>query len=657
MAPVGPAAEGVDQVFSPAPSSVCGIDCRHPIGDVVQETLQPTDNTAIQAKVRIGQTDFAVDAALVKLDPTAGSSNDVPKIGKITGVRDLISEWFLSTTTPVTTVPAERQIAVRKYGMKTELTGGRIVALRKVPVVPASGQPTEGWLFEVELVLPSGSVPEPREYRLDMDRYRIAEPNITPQIIASRIAQNSGLAVTPGGSASNPTVVVRGAHFSEPGDSGAPIVDDAGKVVGIIASGVLAPILVVGQPQPVQILGPRTHGIFISAALQHVNAEMAPPGSHTAGPAVAVPGMPLARGGGRPVDWPAVHGACAALERSDLGARLGPAFRRHAEEVRYLVHHNRRVLVTWHRHRGPAFVHAALRNSDEPDWPVPAAIQGVRLVDLLCVMRDVLLVEGSASLRADIADHQEQVLEVARRTATLRDLLGLPDAAPPPLVRIVNSRGIPGVAGALVHDSHGRRYLLASHHVVLGGGAGEGETVWALPSSGDPAAASVEPVRLGYARRGHLGQVEFGGDHHFVDGALIEIEPDGRQERPAWLRQALGGAWPTETGHPEPGERVTKHGPATGLTQGRVLDVAYPDRPFIGGRELVAPGQLLVGSHDPDLTFTAPGDSGAALLDQRGRIVGLLWGATANGDGVACPVAPLLDCLGVGLGPGREEGS
>ena len=44
-----------------------------------------------------------------------------------------------------------------------------------------------------------------------------------------------------------------------------------------------------------------------------------------------------------------------------FGADLAKVVRRHLDEVRQLVHHDRRVLVTWHRHRGPGFVNAVLR--------------------------------------------------------------------------------------------------------------------------------------------------------------------------------------------------------------------------------------------------------------------------------------------------------
>ncbi|GGU12217.1 hypothetical protein [Streptomyces lateritius] len=649
-----------DLVFSPELSTCCGAECNNPIGTVVPRTLQPLNDKAIQSKATIGQVHFAVDASLIRLDAKTNASNDVPKIGKLTGVRDLIAEWSLSAAEPSETdLPADRQIPVQKYGAKTQHTHGRITALKRVQIKEFVGSQVvlgQAWVFEVEAVTTAGQEQPVTEYKLDMERYKTQDPSITPEKIRDQFT-NSGLTVTVGGSTGSPTLVVRGAKFSQRGDSGAPIVDDSRKVVGILTNGVLQPILVKGQTAPEEILTGRSQGVFIAAALKHLNVELLLPGQGTAGRAVAVPGMPIVRGGERPVDWSAVHAAWAALESSDAGRQLGSLVRRHMDEVRRLVHHNRRVMVTWHRHQGPAFVNTALRNAEHPMWPLPVAIDGVRPVDALRAMRDVLLAEGSAALRADIAAHQQHVLDLAQRTTSLHTLLDLPDLpnlphlpdpVPPPGVRIVNAQGVPGVAGALVRDSRGRLCLLASHHVVLGGGARAGDVVWALPpSAGGDDAGPAEPVPLGHARPGHLGRVRFDDEDFFVDGALIEL--GGTRNQPDWLRDALARGWPTAVARPEPGDGVCKHGPATGLTEGTLLDVAYPDRPLIDGREWTAPGQLLVGSRDPVLAFSAPGDSGAALLDEQLRIVGLLWGATANGDGVACPVEPLLQHLDVTL--------
>jgi hypothetical protein len=212
-------------------------------------------------------------------------------------------------------------------------------------------------------------------------------------------------------------------------------------------------------------------------------------------------------------------------------------------------------------------------------------------------------------------------------------------------LRIANARGVPGTAGTLVCDAAGARFVLANHHVVFGGGAADGDRVWAVPP--DVEDAEREAIWLGRARRGQIGRVTFGGETYFVDCALVELADATRF--PSWLQTSVSGPWPSVAAAAAPGMRVVKNGVTTGRTEGVLVDVAYPDHPFVGGRWWDAPGQLLVDSLDPELNFSAPGDSGAALLDERGRVVGLLWGSNENGQGIACPIDPVLDSLGVTL--------
>lgn len=216
----------------------------------------------------------------------------------------------------------------------------------------------------------------------------------------------------------------------------------------------------------------------------------------------------------------------------------------------------------------------------------------------------------------------------------------------PPALRIASAQGVPGTASALVRDAHGVRLLLANHHVVFGGGAVSGDRVWALPPDWDDG-SDGDAVCLGRARCGQIGRVTFVGETYFVDCAVVELANDTCF--PSWLELLMANAWPSEIATPEPGMRVFKHGATSGTTEGVLVDVSYPDHPFVEGRSWTAPGQLLVDSRDPGLNFSAPGDSGAALLDEHGRILGLLWGSNASGQGVACPIAPVLDYLAVTL--------
>jgi hypothetical protein len=214
--------------------------------------------------------------------------------------------------------------------------------------------------------------------------------------------------------------------------------------------------------------------------------------------------------------------------------------------------------------------------------------------------------------------------------------------SPAPALSIASARGVPGTAGALLRAGDGAPCLLTSHHVAFGGGCGAGDPVWALPPVpwfGPPGG----PVRIGSVRMGLIGRVTCRGEPVFVDCALVAL--DDAEAFPAWLRAALAGLVRPAAAPARPGQRVTKAGAVTGLTRGMVVDVSYPDHPCIDGRWWTTSGQILVDPADPELNFAAPGDSGAAILNEAGRMVALLWGVNQGGQGIACPIGAVLDAL------------
>jgi hypothetical protein len=217
-----------------------------------------------------------------------------------------------------------------------------------------------------------------------------------------------------------------------------------------------------------------------------------------------------------------------------------------------------------------------------------------------------------------------------------------------PALSIASAYGVPGTAGALVSDAAGALFLLSNHHVVFGGGAKPGDRVWALPPQDGH---DRQVAFIGWGRRGQIGRVTWQSETFFVDCALIELADVATY--PDWLQLELTrssgftSSWPNEIAHAQPGIGVIKTGASTGLTEGILVDVAYPDFPYIGDRAWTATGQLLVDSADAELNFSGPGDSGAMLLDCQGRMLGLLWGSNTGGQGIACPIGPVLHCLAV----------
>lgn len=214
-------------------------------------------------------------------------------------------------------------------------------------------------------------------------------------------------------------------------------------------------------------------------------------------------------------------------------------------------------------------------------------------------------------------------------------------------LRIASSQGVPGTAGALVRDARGRLGLVTNYHVAFGGGAQAGDRVWAVPP--EHLAGSAQITHVGNVRDGYMGRVTSRGTPCYVDCAFVELRD--LESLPVWLQSTLASqeTWPGETGAGHPGMRVQKIAAVTGRTEGILASVDYSDCPVVEHHSLVAPAQLLVRPADPVRIFFGPGDSGAALLDERGAMIGLLWGTRSGGEGIACPVAPVFERLQVSL--------
>jgi hypothetical protein len=81
----------------------------------------------------------------------------------------------------------------------------------------------------------------------------------------------------------------------------------------------------------------------------------------------------------------------------------------HTDEVVRLVNHERRVIVAWHRMRGPDVLQELMRRIDGP-LTVPDSIDGVPLAPGFVRLLDALERTGSPRLRADIARHRDLLL-------------------------------------------------------------------------------------------------------------------------------------------------------------------------------------------------------------------------------------------------------
>lgn len=205
--------------------------------------------------------------------------------------------------------------------------------------------------------------------------------------------------------------------------------------------------------------------------------------------------------------------------------------------------------------------------------------------------------------------------------------------------QLVNARGTPGSLAFFGIARHDRSPVIVSaHHVLFGDGACAGSPVWAA----DHATLGARWRRIGRTVYGRSGIVRHNGASTYVDCAVAVIE---WPELAASVLSATHDAY-TAPRPLAPGDRVMKVAAATGETEGVVVEAARSVRTLRYGA-VDAPGQILVRSIDRGHPFAAEGDSGAAVRNRDGDVVGMLWAATAGGEGIASPIEPVLYVLHV----------
>jgi hypothetical protein len=400
-----------DVVYSPAPSNVLGIDCNKPFGQVDTTTLPPgfvVDKVPWQ--LVIGQEMFAIDVALVEVASNASASNVVEQIGQISEVRDLVQEWSLSSSHQSNLqLDSSRQFAVKKYGASTQYTEGTIDSLARQFVDGVPGNDPTALVLQVKAS--PGSRPFDKTFDLDMDRFiQSGVQGVFSVNDLIELFKGTAVTVTQVSSQSGTSVRMQGSVFSQPGDSGSAVVDGNNKIIGILSSGDRVPIYVRGQQDQVDVYTGLSQLIFIGPALQYLKVSILQPGQQSKGAPVVVPGMAISPTTQVVLENSRWNRALTDLETTAEGKRVLSAVRVHFEEVRFLTHHRRRVKATWLRYKGPGFVAGLFRSLHDPQAGMPTELDGVRRVDALRAMRDVLLAEGSSGLQRALVEHGEALI-------------------------------------------------------------------------------------------------------------------------------------------------------------------------------------------------------------------------------------------------------
>jgi hypothetical protein len=208
---------------------------------------------------------------------------------------------------------------------------------------------------------------------------------------------------------------------------------------------------------------------------------------------------------------------------------------------------------------------------------------------------------------------------------------------------IVNSKGVPGTLGCIAYTLHtGVPVLLSTWHVLFGRDANEASAVWLESNNGHGL------LGIGKTLYGKIGTVQFSGQDYYLDCAIASLA-----ETPTVLASQTQSTSPliTKHGAAKVGDAVTKAGAATGVTHGTIADVDYSESVIPRGKGQHTPRQLLLKPLDQSKAFSAEGDSGAVVVDAANKAIGLLWGTNVRGEGVACPIAPVLYAMNITLEP------
>jgi hypothetical protein len=383
-------------VFHPDVSRCCG-RLKHKIGVVI-------DGKSGHFPFNNGVTteDYFVDAAIASINSDVTARKHIPHVGAIIGAGDISA---------VPTGPGSTPIPVKKVGVASGFTEGVVddVAFTHPPVGGKrliKIRPTSGATFPLKIrwKVPGGSIPD------HLHDFPI---------------QSNGGTVTQVGP---DTLEFSTNVFAVPGDSGAPVVDASGRIVGIIVSGSVYQLEAFQHGKLGAAIVPTGFGIacHIQPVLDQLNLRIDPGTATIAADTALVPGVEISSDQ-EEVDVLQLEARLGAieeeLEETPAGRRLLRFVRTHAEELMHLVHHSKRVLVAWHRNGGPGWVALFIRSIREPDAELPRRVKDVPIETARERMYEVLMKEGSETLRAAMMEDREFVYGLIDRCRSLDELL------------------------------------------------------------------------------------------------------------------------------------------------------------------------------------------------------------------------------------------
>ncbi|NII25635.1 hypothetical protein HB364_11110 [Pseudoflavitalea sp. X16] len=201
------------------------------------------------------------------------------------------------------------------------------------------------------------------------------------------------------------------------GDSGSVVVNSRNQVVGLIFA-----VPTTAGPEGTSIANGNAKAFPIQTVLTRLGISVL-----SSGTANSIPLSGIAEEKIKPLRAGSyIH----AFERQLNTIPEGPVFMQmlldHRNEVMDLINDNREVKVAWHRFNGPEYIGHILKNSAYPQHPVPPAINGYSLQNLLIKMSEVLERHGSRRLAKAVDDYSAFAFNFAHQYKgidTLKDAL------------------------------------------------------------------------------------------------------------------------------------------------------------------------------------------------------------------------------------------
>jgi hypothetical protein len=189
-----------------------------------------------------------------------------------------------------------------------------------------------------------------------------------------------------------------GVPFCTLGDSGSPVFNNQGQIVGMLFAGATR-----GVVTPIEQITNTQTGLGVT-----VVAAQALGVKHTVTDAEGA--LAMVRVDADELMTRRVLEAQGEIAATPAGRELAEVVRRHTEEVQTLVNTNRRVATVWRRYGGPQLVEAVFRYLQEPTRRPSDAASGPSLTERLSNLQRALVKYGSAALSADFERYGPQIL-------------------------------------------------------------------------------------------------------------------------------------------------------------------------------------------------------------------------------------------------------